>query len=58
MPQPADAARILADHGHTDPDTPTHADLIAASQLAGLGFPDREQQHQIRAALGALGDAR
>lgn len=46
------AARLLADHGLTDPDTPTHADVIAAAELAGLGYPDREQQHAIRAALG------
>jgi hypothetical protein len=55
---PADAARILADHGHTDPDTPTHADLIAAAQLSGLGYPDREQQHAIRTALDEIGDGR
>jgi hypothetical protein len=58
MPSPADAARILADYGHTDSDTPTHADLIAAAQLAGLGYPDREQQHAIRGALAEIGGQR
>lgn len=50
----ADAARLLADAGHTDSDTPTTADLIAAAELAGLGYPDREQQWAIRAALDNL----
>lgn len=49
-----DAARILADHGHTNPDTPTHADVIAAADQAGLGYPDREQQHAIRDALAEV----
>lgn len=53
-PTPAEAARLLADHGHTDPDTPTAADLIAAAGLAGLGYPDREQQHAIRDALAEV----
>lgn len=48
-----DAARILADHG-LDSDAATTADLIAAADLAGLGYPDREQQHAIRDALAEV----
>lgn len=50
----AAAARLLAEAGHTDSDTPTTADVIAAAELAGLGYPDREQQYAIRAALDNL----
>lgn len=48
------AARILADHGHTDTDTVTRADLIAAADQAGLGYPDGRQQTDIRDALDDL----
>lgn len=58
MPTPAEAAHVLAEHGHTDPDAPTTADLIAAAQLAGLGYPTRSQQDEIRGALGTIGDTR
>ncbi|WP_372352667.1 hypothetical protein [Streptomyces sp. KL116D] len=51
---PADAARLLAEYGHTDSDTPTTADLVAAAELAGLGHPDRAQQAAIRTALDHL----
>lgn len=54
MPTPTDAARYLTEAGHTDSDTPTTADLIAAAEYAGLGHPDREQLADIRTALDDL----
>lgn len=48
------AALILADHGFPDSDTVTTADIIAAADQAGLGYPDTRQQTDIRDALDDL----
>ncbi|MDI3390459.1 hypothetical protein QIS99_30335 [Streptomyces sp. B-S-A8] len=54
MPRPIDAAELLVEYGHNHGDSPTTADLIAAAELSGLGFPDRDEQDAIRAALDNL----
>lgn len=50
-------AQYLADHGFTDPDTPTHADLDMAADLASGDRPTGHDRHMIRLALDTLQQA-
>lgn len=47
-------AQHLADHGYTDSDTPTHADINTAADLAGADRPTAHDRHIIRIALDTL----
>lgn len=48
-------ALILADHGRTDPDAVTHADIDAAADHAGTPRPDSTHDRAVvRVALDAI----
>lgn len=48
-------ARVLADHGHTDSDTVTRADMDAAADHANTDRPDSPaDRDMIRLALDAI----
>lgn len=47
-------AQALADHGHTDSDAVTHADIDTAADIAGAARPSSDDRHTIRGALHAL----
>lgn len=51
-------AQALAEHGLTDPDAVTHADMDAAADHTGAQRPTTSgDRHAIRTALDAIGDA-
>lgn len=52
-------AQVLADHGFTDSDAVTRADLEAAADYTGVNRPaDSSDRHAIHTALDAIGDTR